>query len=102
MASYTIRPIAEQDLDEYALYIAKDKLDVALRLYEAAEKTYQNLAEFPDMGEKYISSSPLLSGIQFFPIKGFKRYLVFYQTTQDGIEIIRIINKSRKIKNILK
>ena len=102
MSLYTIRPIAEKELDGYALYIAKDNLNASLRLYEAAEETYQNLAMFPEMGEIYFSHNPLLSEIQFFPIKGFKKYLVFYQVTPNGIEIIRIINKSRNIKNILK
>ncbi len=102
MSLYTILPIAEQDLDNCATHIAKDNLDAALRLYEAAEETYQNLAEFPDMGEIYPSSNNLLLDIHFFPIKGFRRYLVFYQSTSGGIEIIRVISKSRNIRNILK
>lgn len=102
MATYTIRPIAEQELDQYAQHIAEDNLSAGLRLYDAAEETYHNLADFPNMGEKYISSNPLLANVHYFPIKGFKNYFVFYQPSDNGIEIIRIINRSRNIKNILK
>jgi len=99
---YTISPVAEQELDEYALYIAKDNLDAALRIYDAAEETYRNLAEFPEMGETYNSSNKLLSHVRFFPIKGFSNYLVFYQRIDKKIEIIRVLNKSKHIRNILK
>ena len=102
MSLYTIRPIAEQELDDYTAYIAKDNIDAALRLYDAAEETYRNLARFPEMGESYQSSNPLLLNIKFFPIKGFKNYLVFYQPAGDHIEIVRVINKSRNIRNILR
>ena len=102
MSLYTIRPIAEQELDDYATHIAKDNIDAALRLYDAAEETYKNLSEFPEIGESYPSSNPLLFNIRFFPVKGFKNYLVFYQPLDNHIEIVRIINKSRNIKHILK
>ena len=101
MSLYTIRPIAEQELDNYVSHIAKDNLDAGLRLYDAAEETYKNLAAFPAMGESYPSSNPLLFNVRFFPINGFRNYYVFYQPVDKHIEIIRVISKSMDIENIL-
>ena len=101
MTQYFIHPLAEQDLDNYATYIAQDKLEAGLRLYECAEKTYQSLADFPEIGKRYRSSDPSLKNIRFFPIKGFSKYLVFYLPIDKGIEIVRVIRQSRNITQIL-
>ncbi len=101
MSYYSIRPLAEQELDDYVAYIAKDNIDAALRLYEAAEETYEQLAEFPKIGEYYPSTNPLLFNVRYFPITGFKNYLVFYQCRENHVEIIRVINKSKNIRQIL-
>lgn len=102
MAHYIIRPQADADLDEYAAHIAEDNLQAALGLYDAAEETYQKLAQFKEMGEVYNSSNPFLKNIRFFPISGsYIKYLVFYIPYENHIEIVRVINKARKIRNIL-
>ncbi len=101
MPSYNILPEAEKDLDEHALHIAKDSLDVALKLYDATEETYQMLAEQPKIGERYPSQNPLLANIRFFPITGFRKYLVFYKAAGKVIEIVRVLHISRNIQNIL-
>lgn len=101
MLSYKILIEAERDLDEHAFHISKDNLDAALRLYDAAEETYRMLSEQPKMGEPYPSQNILLSNIRFFPIKGFKKYLVFYRPKGKEIEIIRVLHGSRNIKKIL-
>ncbi|MBN4050039.1 type II toxin-antitoxin system RelE/ParE family toxin [Nitrospira defluvii] len=101
MLSYRILIEAEKDLDEHAFHIAKDNLNAALRLYDAAKETYRMLSEQAKMGECYPSQNSLLSNIRFFPIKGFKKYLVFYRPSGEEIEIIRILHISRNIKNIL-
>lgn len=101
MNHYIIRPQAEDDLDEYAENIAKDNIGAALKIYDAAEKTYQQLAELQTMGEEYISVNPLLKNVRFFPIKGYKKYLVFYIPYDKHIEIVRVLNTSRNIKKIL-
>ena len=101
MSFYNILPQAESDLDECAEYIAEDNLNAALRLYDCADETYKILADNPKMGEKYPSQNPLLWDVRFFPISKFKHYLAFYRPTDDGVEIIRVIQTSKDIKNIL-
>ena len=98
---YQLRPQAERDLDECAAYIAKDNLDAAFSLYDAAEETYRNLAQHPKMGRAYTSNASSLRNIRCFPIKGFSQYLVFYAPDGDRIDIIRVLNTARDIENIL-
>ena len=98
---YKIRPQAERDLDECAAHIAKDNLDVALRLYDAAEETYQNLAQFQEMGRIYTSAIPDLGDVRCFPIKGFSQYLAFYVSANNHIDIVRVLHASRDIDSIL-
>ena len=101
MSFYNILPQAEGDLDECAAYIAEDNLNVALRLYDCADETNKALADNPKMGERYPSQNPLLSDVRFFPILKFKNYLSSYRPTDSGIEIIRVLQTFRDIKNIL-
>lgn len=101
MPCYQILPQAACDLDECAEYIAKDNHTVALKLYDAAEESYRMLMTQPRLGAQYPSQNPLLSDIRFFPIQGFRKYLVFYRSVDNGIEIIRVLGTSRNIKNIL-
>ena len=101
MAHYSIRPQAELDLDEYAAYIANDNISAALAMYDAAQSTYKQLAEFRDIGKPYTSNNPVLNNVRCFPIQGYPRYLIFYIPYVDHIDIIRVLNTSRDINNVL-
>ena len=101
MAKYTIRPLAEADLDEQVAYIAQDNITAALNMYDSAEATYQQLAEFKQMGKPYLSDHLELANVRFFPIKDYQNYLVFYIPFETHIDIIRVVNSARDIENIL-
>ncbi len=45
-------PLARADLVEIATFIAKDDLRAAMRLLDAAEKTFRQLARSPDLGAR--------------------------------------------------
>lgn len=87
---YRIRSRAEADLDGHARYIARDNLEAALLLYDQAEKTYEMLGGMPSMGALHQTSKSELMGLRYAPIKGFSRYLVFYQPKDYGVDIIRV------------
>ncbi|MCF6197727.1 MAG: type II toxin-antitoxin system RelE/ParE family toxin [Emcibacter sp.] len=89
---YRIRPQAEADLDSHAYVIAGDNLEVALRLYDRAQETYEMLCDMPYMGVLHDSHKPELSAVRYMPIKDFLRYLVFYKITGRTIDIIRVLH----------
>lgn len=96
-----VRPAAERDLDEQAEYLAIHRtVEVGVRFYRAAEKTFQLLASQPEMGKRAEYRSPLLSGMRMFPMKEFPKHLVFYCPVEDGIEIIRVLHGARDIESL--
>ena len=42
-----------------------------------------------------------LRGVRVWQVRGFENYLVFYQPTQRGIEVIRLLHAARDIEGIL-
>jgi toxin ParE1/3/4 len=97
-----VRPKASVDLDEQALFIARDNPRIAYQLYETCEETLKRLAEMPHMGQLYPTTKKRLMGIRFFPIPGFERHLIFYIPLKDRIDIVRILYTTRDITRILK
>ncbi|NER93499.1 MAG: type II toxin-antitoxin system RelE/ParE family toxin [Symploca sp. SIO1B1] len=94
------RPQARIDLAEYAIFIARENPDAAEKFLNAAQATFQTLLAMPGMGSLCHFSNPELQGIRRWAIKGFDKYLIFYQPIDDGIEVVRIIHASRDIEKI--
>ena len=101
MASLTKRPIVIQDLINHATYISFDNLDAGDRFLYAAEVTFQRIAQFPGIGRMSGFSTPNLVNIRQLPIKGFRRYIIFYQICPDTVEIIRVLHGAQDLEFIL-
>ncbi len=67
----------------------------------AAEETFQQLGNLPQMGKLCQFSHPKLTKIRQQRIKGFKKYLIFYRLIDNGVEILRVIHGIRDIETIL-
>ncbi len=88
------RPEAENDLEEIWWYIAQDSPDNADRFLERIEESCLALADFPKLG---ISREELKSDLRSQPVGN---YLVFYFPLHDGIDIVRVLNRSRDIERL--
>jgi toxin ParE1/3/4 len=88
-------------MDEHAEFIARNNLEAARRLYDAAAQAFDQLAAMPEMGSPRAFRNPSLSGLRLWRIPGFERHLIFYRPIQDGIEIIRVLHAARDIDAIL-
>lgn len=98
----TLRPAADQDLNNQADYLAREaSLEIALRFYDAAHQTFELLAAMPNIGEHRPSTNPRLKGMRVSRIEGFPNHLVFYRPTERGIEIIRVLHGGRDIEAVL-
>jgi toxin ParE1/3/4 len=95
------RPQVIQDLIGLATYIAEDNLDASDLFLQAAEETFKQLGEIPQMGKFCQFSDHDLAGIRQQAIKGFRKYLIFYRLTDEGVEILRVIHGARDIEAIL-
>jgi toxin ParE1/3/4 len=93
---------AKQDVDEIADTIAEDNPDAALRFFLAARDAFGRLAEFPGTGAvREDLRSRHLKGVRSYPIPRFRKYLVFYLPTEDGVEVLRVIHGARQIEQAL-
>ena len=89
----------KEDLFGHASYIAKDNPDAAIRLLEAAEDAFEQLAAMPGMGPVWGFRRRELSDVRFWPIKGFRNYLVFYRRlpNEEGVEVIRVLHGAMNV-----
>jgi toxin ParE1/3/4 len=90
-------PRALRDLAELSQFIARDDLDAALRLLAAADEACEKLAAMPGMGAAREFKNPLFADVRFWPIKGFNNYLIFYEPTERGIKLLRVLHGARDI-----
>lgn len=101
MKKIFLRPQASADLDDHALFIACDNLEAAYRLYEACRQTLYQLAQMPEMGQKYPTDKKQLRGVRFFPIAGFRKHLIFYVPGKGKIEVVRVLYATQDINKTL-
>jgi toxin ParE1/3/4 len=100
MSRVARRPQAVTDLVEVATYIARDSPVAAERFLTRAEATIQRLSEMPGLGRPTHFLEDEFVGMRSWPIRGFPNYLVFYQETEGGIEIIRVLHGARDLAGI--
>lgn len=101
MGEVNKRPQVIRDLIEIATYLAEDSLNVFDRFLLAAEATFKQVAKMPEIGKICQFTHPQLANIRQQSIKGFKNYLIFYRSTESGVEIVRVIHGARDILSIL-
>jgi toxin ParE1/3/4 len=99
---YHVLPAADRDLDDQAAYLAQEaSLDVALRFYDAASRTFEAIARMPGIGELRGSHLPRLADVRVWRIEGFEKHLIFYRAAPDGIRIVRVLHGARNIDRLL-
>jgi plasmid stabilization system protein ParE len=101
VAKYTLSAEAVADLDTIWEYVARDDVDAADRIVEAAYRVCTNLAKHPELGplRRFYSSGP--GNIRYFVITEFPNYLIFYRVVADGVEIIRILHGAQDVGDLL-
>lgn len=98
MTALRIRPEADRDADEAAEYLAIEaNLDIAIQFLAALERAYQRLVEHPLVGAPVRVFDPRLSGLRFWPVPGFERYLVFYVPAPAHIDVVRVLHGARDL-----
>ena len=94
--------LVERDLAEVADFIGKSDHTAGLRFLSAAKNTLATLAQMPGMGALWESDDERLHDIRVWRIRGFKKYLIFYRTYANRLEIVRILHGARDIEEIIK
>lgn len=97
MPTASLRPEAEVDLAGLDDYIRRHSDDAADRFAVAVDGELRRLAEWSGMGAPREVDSPELAGLRVAFITGYKRYLVFYLPTEDGVDVLRVVDGSMDI-----
>lgn len=93
-------PKARRDLIEIADYISNNSVDAAMRFLNAAEETFQFIAENPLVGQLFLPSSELIPPLRIWPVHNFRNHLIFFRPTNDGVEIIRVLHGARDLESV--
>lgn len=87
-------PRARSDFSDILDYMSEGDPDSALDFVTRLQLTCEQLAQMPGMGRK---RDDLARGLRSFPVE---KYLIFYRSVKDGIEIVRVLHGSRNIEKI--
>ena len=94
MATVLVTPLAQEDLGDIWDYAAESGTERADRLLDLIYEKCQRLAEYPEMGR---ARHELLVNLRSFMVKN---YVIFYQPTADGIEVLRVLYGARDIHRV--
>ena len=96
------RAVVIQDLIAISTYISVYNLDAGDRFLYAAESTFQQLVKMPGLGRFCGFTHPKLTQVRQYPVKGFKKYLIYYQLQSDITDVIHVLHGSQDIEALLK
>jgi toxin ParE1/3/4 len=91
MARITRRPLAAADVLDIWDHIAKDSIGQADQWVDKLDETFKLVATQPLMGR---AREELAAGLRSLP---FGRYVIFYEPTEHGIDVVRILHSARDI-----
>jgi toxin ParE1/3/4 len=98
----TKRPRAKRDLIDHFAYLAEHvSIEDAHRFLRAIDTALELLLGMPEMGARWHSSLPRLSGVRRWIPRGYKNYLLLYQPTRTGIELLHVYYSTRDIPSLL-
>ena len=90
MARISRSKLARDDLRAIWLYIAQQSVEAADRFLDRLDQTIRLIAESPAIGEPQDHIKP---GLRRFVVA---QYLVFYETTANGIRVVRVLHGARR------
>jgi toxin ParE1/3/4 len=95
------RSRAKSDVLEIAEYISRDSISSAERFLTKVEETLELLLQFPEIGTLWDPQKTRFEGLRWMSVKGFGKYLIFYRSTPEGIEVIRVLQGVRNFGSLL-
>jgi len=93
--------VAKQDLIDIALYLGAENPAFAEKFLDVAEEDFQRLAEMPGLGSPRTIGPNDPIHVRMWPVSDFRNYLIFYQSTDEELIIIRVLHGARDIERIL-
>ena len=87
------------DMAAHILYLnRKAGAEVALRFVDSVEEALGRLEQFPQLGRLRHFRQP---GLRSWMVPGFRRWLLFYLSTENGIRLYRVIHSAMDLETQL-
>jgi plasmid stabilization system protein ParE len=98
MARAVWTPLAELEFEEILFYIRviDGRPEIARRIGEELRECVDRHAQSPALGHKH----PLAPDGWLYA--KYKRWLIFYQSHPDGIEVMRVVDAVRDLPSVLR
>lgn len=95
---YKLSKQAELDIEIIAQYIWHDNPVSAIEFIDEVERICGHSSGMPDMGNRveFIKTNEYF----FFPAGKFTKFLIFYQTENQVLEIVRVLHVQQDIENL--
>ncbi len=89
-----------EELLNISAYIAAENEAAAHNFLNACDETFLFLANNSNIGTIRHFENSLLKNVRMWRVKGFEKYLIFYQPTIEGVTILHIVHGSRDLPNL--
>ena len=84
------------DLQETGCYLRRRNAELGLRFTIKVRETCEYLSENPFIGQP---RPDLGVGMRSWPVKGFRRYLIFYVPSDTRLQVMRVLHGSRNVSS---
>jgi toxin ParE1/3/4 len=95
-----LMPRAREDIKQIAAYIKEDSPQSSLAFRHTLENIYEVLLELPEIGTTRNYHNPEMKGLRMLPVRKFDKYLIFYRSTLEGLEIVRVVHGARDLPSL--
>lgn len=94
--AFRLSPLAETDIEEIVLYIARDSPAAAIRWHDEMLTHCRHLGDMPGIG---VARPDVRPDLRSFPAGN---YLILYRVAADGAaEIVRVVHGARQWHDLL-
>jgi toxin ParE1/3/4 len=95
-----LTPQAREDIKQIATCIKEDSPQSSLAFRHTLENIYEVLLELPEIGTAGSFHNPEMKGLRMLPVHKFDKYLIFYRSTPEGLEIVRVVHGARDLPSL--
>jgi antitoxin ParD1/3/4/toxin ParE1/3/4 len=94
--AYRLTPEAQANVDDICAFIAEDHVDAAIRVLDALEHAFEQLAATPEIGHtrEDLTDRP----VKFWNVYS---YLVVYDPAGEPLTIVAVLHGARDVERLL-
>ncbi len=86
---------ALDDVRHHVDFLTDQSLELGLRFVTSVDTTCSLLATNPEIGERIVAIRDQHRDFRVWPIREFRKYLIFYRVVENRIIVVRVIHGSQ-------